>query len=973
VLRKLKNMDETLHEIGKAIQRHHEKEIKDGVNNLAVARIHCNLENSFGKQPNQNVFWLLNHDKIDRKALPEGRDVGFSVYKNTPMGEAIIKFTHGKGSFRAPGGMMNIDIHNRAVFSSTYQGIKDLTIHDASGNRKLYQSLAMLLQDKENLQEQLRIEKEKAEKERLEEESRRLEAERRRKEREKAELREKEAREAKERAEREAAEEAARLEAERLAEKARQEAEEARRKEEEARKAQEEAERRIKLIKELEEGISKAENLAAMAHHFIRKDVSLRSQHILDPSQETAKRSHMFDGKPLVIEGGPGTGKTTTMIQRLKFLLSPSALKEYDNPLNKQQIATLTDASSINRNWLFFSPTHQLLSFLRNNMAEEDLRANEYNTTVLSDLNDKLMLSYSLREPEKDGPFKMLRRLNEGEDVMIKNPKMVVDAFEKFCIKEITKKMLAAYKLNTADYSWHRLAVEIKAHCKQADSVKDIASLLGLVESLEDTFKNRIVEIEKQLNSEVKARAIDLQILIEADEDKSNQLNEIFVRWKEEMFAAMEDEEDADDDDDEEEADNEASQVIDFRAELFKNLLPIIRKLGLKAYDSKTKLTKRQKEIYEVFCEYAEGIDLSKIGELAWFVKNYSSICKGTANAVINQIFRLYKGFRKQLFDMQSTAYNSPLLEKFIKQDNKKLHPDELHLLVGFMNRLIYSVYKKSKNRFDSLRNNKYVQAYMDNVKYVIGVDEATDYSWLDYYFITSLRHYDFSSITLCGDSMQGLNHDGISDWSLLKNDLLPGMDVVELTVSYRQTKTLVDMARQMYLDDRGKEAPYHSDKDEAVFADAAPLVFVSDDEELKVQWMAHRIVEVFKKYDNEMPSVAIFVGDNQDIPLLVDMLEEQDCLNSIKIADCTDNRTCAQTKCVRIFRLKEVKGMEFEVAFFHNIDKALAGSSTKLMRRYLYVGISRATSHLAATLTDESGNEDILKYFNLNVKNWKI
>ena len=180
-------------------------------------------------------------------------------------------------------------------------------------------------------------------------------------------------------------------------------------------------------------------------------------------------------------------------------------------------------------------------------------------------------------------------------------------------------------------------------------------------------------------------------------------------------------------------------------------------------------------------------------------------------------------------------------------------------------------------------------------------------------------------------------------------------------------------MAREMYLDDRGKESPYHSDKVDAVLVDAAPLAFVSDDEELKAQWMAQRIVEVFKKYGDEMPSVAIFVGDDEDIPELIQMLEEQDCLNSIGIADCTDNRTCTQTKCVRIFRLKEVKGMEFEVAFFHNIDKALAGSSTDLMRRYLYVGISRATSHLAATFTEEDGNEDIINYFNLEVKNWKV
>ena len=64
---------------------------------------------------------------------------------------------------------------------------------------------------------------------------------------------------------------------------------------------------------------------------------------------------------------------------------------------------------------------------------------------------------------------------------------------------------------------------------------------------------------------------------------------------------------------------------------------------------------------------------------------------------------------------------------------------------------------------------------------------------------------------------------------------------------------------------------------------------------------------------------------------------------------------------------------MEFEVAFFHNIDTAIEGSDTKLMRRHLYVGISRASSFLAATFNKEEGNEDVLKYFSKDKTNWNI
>ena len=86
---------ESLHEIATAIQHHHEKEIKGGVKNLAIARVYCDLVNVSGFKPAYNVFWLLNYDKLERAPLSEKSDVGFPVYKNTPLGEAFIKYLQG--------------------------------------------------------------------------------------------------------------------------------------------------------------------------------------------------------------------------------------------------------------------------------------------------------------------------------------------------------------------------------------------------------------------------------------------------------------------------------------------------------------------------------------------------------------------------------------------------------------------------------------------------------------------------------------------------------------------------------------------------------------------------------------------------------------------------------------------------------------------------------------------------------------
>ena len=152
-------------------------------------------------------------------------------------------------------------------------------------------------------------------------------------------------------------------------------------------------------------------------------------------------------------------------------------------------------------------------------------------------------------------------------------------------------------------------------------------------------------------------------------------------------------------------------------------------------------------------------------------------------------------------------------MEKIQKKDSgKRLHPEELELIVGFVNNMLLGIYKKSRVRFDRMRN-KYADAYKENVKPVIGIDEATDYSVIDYYFMASFRHYEYSTITLCGDIMQGLNDNGIKDWNQLKDFVLPNLMVCELKTSYRQLPSLLDMSKQMYFDDRKVEAPYETKK----------------------------------------------------------------------------------------------------------------------------------------------------------------
>ena len=267
---------------------------------------------------------------------------------------------------------------------------------------------------------------------------------------------------------------------------------------------------------------------------------------------------------------------------------------------------------------------------------------------------------------------------------------------------------------------------------------------------------------------------------------------------------------------------------------------------------------------------------------------------------------------------------------------------------------------KRSKERYAKMvKRCKYIRAYDENKKPVIGIDEATDYTVMDYYFMYSFRNYDYSSVTLCGDIMQGLHQYGIRDWSELK-DVIPNLEVRSLLVSYRQTPTLVEMAKKIYFAERG-EFPSYNSRESISEEEPKPLAFVSEDEEEKIEWIVDRLRDVYVDYGKQIPSVAIFIPNGKNVDAFVEKLLEQDDLGEIKVSAGKDTSI---TNAVKVYELSQVKGMEFEVAFFYDLDEALKGNDKALMRRHLYVGISRATSHLYAIFNQENGNEELLEYF---------
>ena len=76
------------------------------------------------------------------------------------------------------------------------------------------------------------------------------------------------------------------------------------------------------------------------------------------------------------------------------------------------------------------------------------------------------------------------------------------------------------------------------------------------------------------------------------------------------------------------------------------------------------------------------------------------------------------------------------------------------------------------------------------------------------------------------------------------------------LKTSYRQSKKLLEVARQIYIDTLDEKPSYRAFmKSNKV---PAPLVFINEQEHEKVQWIAQRIAEVYKATgSNCLPSLS--------------------------------------------------------------------------------------------------------------------
>lgn len=724
----------------------------------------------------------------------------------------------------------------------------------------------------------------------------------------------------------------------------------ARKVEETKRKGEEKASQ--EAIKAFEEELARLENLPQQTYRFIREQAELRLNPILDDNQNDAKFAHAFDGVTEIIDGGPGTGKTTTLIQRLKYLITPEDINEQreDNgelPLTKIQIEIL---SQDRNSWIFFSPTQLLRKYLRTNMLSEGLHQADSQTEVWNEYLKKI-LHTEYQFAGTDLPFIFKNKPLKGKKIFKRKSLGVLKHFEGFFLKNRKSQIARATTADINYLPWKDTSSRLISICediKKANSFTDLIKGLLRIESIKDLKigKDRLTINEILEEHKAFFRNASAEVFLRIK--KNDALYQKLVTQIESWQTKEEESEDV------EEENVESTLPIDAR--INSNIRNLLRNLAYREIDKKSKLSPKQNQLLEILSDVIEADDYIELAEYEYFYNKFSPVMVNIESFLFGKISSDYKRYRKNALKQKKEYdwYLNTLKIIVDEYNNELIHQQEQALLLGFINNLVLNIRKCSKSKYNS-SNHKYITAFKNCCRPIIGVDEATDYTLYDYYAISSLRNPEISCVTLTGDIMQCLNESGITDWATLKNPkIFPKVDVKELTVSYRQSPKLLKLADHLYQTTTGNPSPYQGlQKDSKDIP--APLWYESEELEEKAVWISKRIIEVTKAYQ-QIPSIAIFVSTENQVRDLKRALDELEILEDegIDVVDCSNGLVDAKKDTVRIFPIDMVKGMEFEVVFFNDIETI---SNTKLIDRYLYIGLSRASFYMG--VTSSPGIED--------------
>lgn len=660
--------------------------------------------------------------------------------------------------------------------------------------------------------------------------------------------------------------------------------------------------------------------------------MGLRDQPILDQYQDEIFR-RPIDNRLLIL-GPPGTGKTTTLIRRLGQKLDTAFLEEDEQRL----VETIASAQGIVHasSWLMFTPTELLKQYLKEAFAREGVPASDQRIRTWQDYRRELARNAFgvLRRASGGGTFVLKDGLASLTDAALERPIQWFDDFDVWQRKTYVQELReAATQLHDAK-ALEVLSLGARLQdilLRAADGA--LATMFGSLAVETAKVQALVGSLKEDSDAKIRA-ALNLQL----------NRNRAFLDELAHVIGSLQQAQapDTDDQDDPDADEEDATTPRTGRTAALNAYMQAVRAQARAAASKRTvsKASRNGKIIEWLGDRGLTEADRAEVGA--------SLLVQASARRFVNPVKRYldgipkrYRAFRRERQPV-NTWYRH---EGFEARD---IHPLELDIVLLTILRAAGDLISRPnvQRNIDSPAWSS-LQPIKGHYCNQILVDEATDFSPIQLACMAALAHPRLRSFFACGDFNQRLTTWGARSVEDLKW-IFADFDIKEITVSYRQSKQLNDLARAMIRAVGGTEQnaslPSHMDS----MGVAPALLEHATNAETIVGWLTDRICEI-ERFVGQLPSTAIFVNSEDDVAPVAEALNTALAEHNIQVIACREGQAVGQESNVRVFDIQHIKGLEFEAVFFVSIDQ-LATLHPALFDKYLYVGTTRAATYLGVT-----------------------
>ncbi|MCJ7353316.1 ATP-binding domain-containing protein [Klebsiella quasipneumoniae] len=661
--------------------------------------------------------------------------------------------------------------------------------------------------------------------------------------------------------------------------------------------------------------------------------MGLRDQPILDQYQDEIFR-RPIDNRLLIL-GPPGTGKTTTLIRRLGQKLDTAFLEEDEQRL----VETIASAQGIAHasSWMMFTPTELLKQYLKEAFAREGVPASDQRIRTWQDYRRELARNAFgvLRRASGGGTFVLKDGLASLTDAALERPIQWFDDFDawqrKAYVQELREAATQLHDAKTPDVL--SLGARLQDILSRAADGA-LAAMFGSL-SVEIAKVQALVSSLKE-GSDAKIKAA-LRLQLKRNQAFLDELARMIDSLQQGQATEADDQDDPDAD---EEEDITASRTG--RTAALNAYMQAVRAQARAAASKRTvSKTSRNGKIIEWLGERGlTEADRVEVGA--------SLLVQASARRFVNPVKRYLEGIPKRYRAFRRERQPANTWYHHEGFEARDIHPLELDIVLLAILRAAGDLLSRPnvQRDIDSPAWSS-LQPILGHYCNQILVDEATDFSPIQLASMAELTHPRLRSFFACGDFNQRLTTWGTRSADDLKW-IFEDFDIKEITVSYRQSKQLNDLARDMIHVVGGTEQntslPAHMDS----MGVAPALLEHATNAETIVGWLADRIREI-ERFVGQLPSTAIFVNTEDDVAPVAKALNTALAEHNIQVIACREGQAVGQESNVRVFDIQHIKGLEFEAVFFVSIDE-LATLHPALFDKYLYVGTTRAATYLGVT-----------------------